>query len=179
MNVLHTSKLILTIFALMLFLVAQTACGLLFDPGLTSQTSYGHLHLGISSDRSTIKGVGNVVHVRFEVKNTSGESVVIESKDQPVLDIVISVVDSGKTIRTWSSENPDKVLHRVEWKPGESKAMDLTWQVTQGEPIGLLISVSGQLNSDSKIVRTTGVGICLEMGSTSCVGYPRTSILFP
>jgi hypothetical protein len=42
------------------------------------------------------------------------------------MDIVVQL-DSGPDLLTWSSQNPDKVQHRLEWKLGETKTIGWVW----------------------------------------------------
>ncbi len=148
-------------FALFFFLIWQAGCTLLGDSGLASGADSGVLHLGVSSNYSRVKP-GNNVRIRFGVRNKGNETIVLESPDTPVMDIRVKVV-GGPELLTWSSQNPDKVSHRIEWKPGESKVIELTWlvrqeDVTYGHPYD--IDLAGFLNSNSKSIQAAGISVC-------------------
>jgi hypothetical protein len=137
-----------------------TACST-EDTGQSQTTSIGHLVLTFKSNRSRVK-MGDTVQMRFTVTNTGRQLIVIESNDRPVLDIVVSALPTGDVIRSWSTENPDKVSHRIEWKPGEAQVLEMMWTVSPGDKLGIRISLSGDVNSDSTILKSSGVMLCLE-----------------
>ncbi len=131
------------------------------DTGQIDMTSLGDLALMFKSDHSRVK-MGATVRMQFTITNTGKQPMVIEAKDRPVLDIVVSAMPNDEFIRSWSAENPDKVLHRVELKPGDSQVLDLTWTVSPGDKLGIRISLSGIVNSGSTILHSAGVMPCLE-----------------
>jgi len=157
----QTMKKLVSAFALCLFLIWQTGCTLFGNSGLDSGAEYGPLHLGFSADRARVK-VGESVKMRFGVRNNGNETFTIESKDTPVMDIIAEVV-GGPELLTWSSQNPDKISHRMEWKPGESKVIELTWTARQEDVyVGTRhdIYLTGLLSSNSKLIKAAGVRIC-------------------
>ena len=133
-------------------LATQSGCNL-FNPAKMHTAKYNYMILRLSSDRSVAQ-IGEPVNVRFTITNEGGDTW-IASPNTPVMDIVASSMDSAEILLTWSSKNPDKVSHRLEWKPGESKMIELTWIPKQGDVyIGYRrdIHFSGVLNSDSKLI---------------------------
>jgi hypothetical protein len=98
--------------------------------------------------------------MQFTVTNNCQKLIVIESTDSPVLDIVVTALPMGNIIRQWSVENPDKVSHHMEWKPGESHEIEMTWTVSPTDKGGLRIALSGDVNSGSTIFGSAAVGVC-------------------
>lgn len=150
-----------SVVTLIVLLIGQTGCTLFGNSQLASGADYGPLHLGVSSNYSRIQP-GNNLRIRFGVRNNSNETIILESPGTPVMDIRVKVV-GGPELLTWSSQNPDKVSHRIEWKPGESKVIELTWLVRQedvayGHPY--YIDLAGFLNSESKLLQAAGVIVC-------------------
>ncbi|MBI5649413.1 MAG: hypothetical protein HZC40_03035 [Chloroflexi bacterium] len=100
------------------------------------------------------------VQMRFGVVNTGKETFVLESKNSPVMDIVVSEAGGGAFL-SWSTQNPDKVSYRIEWKPGESKVIELTWIPKPGDIyigarrdidlVGTLAGLSGGLGVSVRI----------------------------
>ena len=69
---------------------------------------------------------GEVVKIRVTVTDTSALNQVIESSDQPVLDIVFGNPDHP--FLRWSDGKPlTSDLTRFELKPGESKSIEMDW----------------------------------------------------
>lgn len=100
---------------LCLILLTQTAC----DTGASDRQIYdSDMVLEFYSSRSLARA-GEPILIRFVVKNIGSRSIVIQSVDTPVLDISIEQV-GGPEMFSWSRRNPDKAIHRSEWKPGES-----------------------------------------------------------
>lgn len=147
------------IFILIALCVALTQTGC--DVGLRHTASYNYLLLELHSNRSQAK-VDESIHVRFTVTNTGQQSTVVESQDTPVMDIVAGVTVDGKLL-TWSSQNPNMVAHRLEWKPGESKVIELVWTPKQEDiVIGAFhdVHLAGRLYKDSKSIQSAGVDVC-------------------
>jgi len=119
--------------------------------------------LGLQLEANSLQArVGEPVHVSFKVENTREHVKVIESQATPVIDIVVQGEDR-QVLLTWSSQNPDKVSHRIEWKPGETKIIELTWVPKQEDlRFGYYYNIylGGILNQDSKIVQSTTIGVC-------------------
>ena len=140
------------------FALTQTGC----DAGLRHTASYNYLLLELNSSRSQVK-VGERVQVRFTIRNTGQQSTMVESTDTPVMDIVVSSVGSGNVFLAWSVQNPDKVAHYLEWRPGESKTIEIVWTPRQEDiAIGVFhnVPLAGILNGDSKIVQSASVDVC-------------------
>ncbi|CAG0972781.1 hypothetical protein ANRL3_01608 [Anaerolineae bacterium] len=137
-------------------ILAPSAC----DSGLRQTAGIDHLLLTVSSDRSRVK-VGDSVQIRFTITNTGQQPIVVESNDRPVLDILVAPA-GGDVIRSWSAENPDKVSHRIEWKPGESKVLELGWHVREGDRPSPLIFLIGALHADPGPGQSAHVSLCLE-----------------
>lgn len=168
MNIRHPSKIELTLLTLgfnikaalliLPFLVMQVAC----DTGKNDAAVYNDLVLKFYADHSVVR-LGEPVHMRFTIKNSGVESAVLESKDTPVMDIAVTPYGSDEIFLTWSAQNSDRVAHRLEWQPGESKTIELTWTSKQGEiwygaprDVGL----SGFLYRDSKTVQDALIIVC-------------------
>ena len=114
-------------------LTALTGCDQTKGNGL-SYTAYhalDELTFKVEANRSQAQ-VGEPVLIRFTVTNTGQKPDSVESGDQPVMDIIVGEVGGG-TLLTWSEQNPDKVSHRLEWQPGESKIIELTWTPKEGD----------------------------------------------
>jgi hypothetical protein len=121
---------------------------------------YNYLILKLWSDRSRAQ-VGEPVRVRFTVTNEGGDTW-LESPDTPVMDIVVDVV-GGPQLLAWSDQNPDKVVHRLEWKPGESKTIELVWtpkpeDIAQGYYKAIFLT--GLLYRNGTIEQSAGVTVC-------------------
>lgn len=125
----------------------------------TRTTGVDCIELTFKSSHSQIK-LGDAVQMQFTVTNNCQKLIVIESTDSPVLDIVVTALPMGNIIRQWSVENPDKVSHHMEWKPGESHEIEMTWTVSPTDKGGLRIALSGDVNSGSTIFGSAAVGVC-------------------
>ncbi len=126
----------------------------------SATSAVDHLVLTFKSNHSRVK-VGDTVQMQFTVTNTGQEPIVLESSDRPVLDLVVAV-PGGYILRRWSSENPDMVSHRIEWKPGESHTLEMTWTVSSEDKLDIRIGLSGDVNSGSATIQSVGVVLCLE-----------------
>jgi len=122
---------------------------------------YNYLILKLESDRSVAR-VGEPVRIRFSITNEGGDTS-LESPTTPVMDIVVSPMGSSEVLLTWSAQNPDKDFHHLEWKPGESKTIELVW-IPRPEDIASGyyhdVHFSGILNKDSKFIQAAGVTVC-------------------
>lgn len=139
------------------FVLMQMGCG----TGLRGTAGVDHLLLQTESNRSRAQADAPI-QIRFTITNTGQNHIVVESPDTPVMDIVVDVV-GGPELFSWSGQNPDKVAHRLEWKPGESKTIELVW-VPKPEDIadGYFkdVFLTGLLYSEGKIVQSAGVTVC-------------------
>jgi len=140
-----------------LSLVMQVGC----TPSAQMHTAkYNYLILKLWSDRSRAQ-VGEPVRIRFTVTNEGGDTW-LESPDTPVMDIVVQVV-GGPDLLTWSSQNPDKVAHRLEWKPGETKVIEWVW-IPREEDIAVGyyhdVFIYGYVTSVSMGAQSAGVMVC-------------------
>lgn len=128
--------------------------------GKTNESNNTDLHLKVGVDRNQIKA-DEPLTATFTIENISSSTQVIESTDTPVIDIVVS--GGGKIYSTWSAEHPDRVVHRLEVKPGELKTIQLTWVLRPGEATsGTVIGVSGLLFSKSRNIKDVGVLLCVN-----------------
>jgi hypothetical protein len=100
--------------------------------------------------------------MRFKVENTRDYTIVLESPTTPVMDMLIHVV-GGPDLLTWSSQNPDKVQHRLEWKPGETKTIEWVW-IPRPEDIASGyyrdVFLGGLLYQGGKIIQSANVQVC-------------------
>jgi hypothetical protein len=129
--------------------------------GLRGTAGVDHLLLQIQSNRSKAQ-VGLPIQIQFTITNTDQSYIVVESTDTAVLDIVVQVV-GGPNLFVWSSQNPDKIAHRLEWKPGESKTIELIW-IPRPEDIASGyykdVFLGGLLYKDGEILQGANVQIC-------------------
>jgi hypothetical protein len=87
------------------------------------------------------------------------------------MDIVVDVV-GGPQLLAWSDQNPDKVAHRLEWKPGESKTIEWVWIPRQEDIASGYyqdVFLGGLLYSESKIIQSANVTVCAS-NFCRCVG---------
>lgn len=151
-----TRRLLLIMLALLLL---QVAC----EMGARHSAVYNDLLLQVQSN-STRAEVGKPIQIRFVITNTgiNKHTYVLESPTTPVMDILIHVV-GGPDLVTWSSQNPDKVQHRLEWKPGETKTIEWVW-IPREEDIAVGyykdVALVGILSSGSKSVQNASVVVC-------------------
>ncbi len=135
-----------------------TAC----DPGEINTAAMDSLLLEFRSNRTRLRA-GEPVQMRFTAYNSSYNTIVIESPATPVMEIVIREVNSGREILRWSAQNPDKVLHRAEWRGKETKTLELSWTPKQEDlRVGSYhdVSLSGLLSQNSKVIQGAGVRVC-------------------
>jgi hypothetical protein len=166
MNTIHfyvSKGIVILVLALLLM---QSAC-----IAAMSHTEIYHTYLllKIESDHSRVQ-VGEAIHIRFTTRNTGNEPIVVEYQDTPVMDIVILGI-GDQVLASWSSRNPEQLSHRLEWKPGESKTIELIWIPTQADydageyyrPLGVSrIYASGDLYENFKLVKSAGFGLCFK-----------------
>lgn len=149
-------KNILAAIALILVLM-QMGCG----TGLRDTAGVDHLLLQIESNRARAQA-DVPIQIRFTITNTGQNHIVAESPTTPVMDILIHVV-GGPDLLSWSSQNPDRVQHRIEWKPGESKTIEWVW-IPREEDIASgyykNVALVGRLSSGSKSVQNASVVVC-------------------
>jgi len=143
----------------LVLILLQVAC----EMGASHSAVYNDLLLRVQTN-STRAEVGKPIQVRFTITNTgiNKHTYILESSTTPVMDIVVDVV-GGPELLAWSAQNPDKVQHRIEWKPGESKTIELIW-IPKPEDIASGyykdIFLTGLLYTDGKIVQDAGVTVC-------------------
>jgi len=157
MNLRQTTEIIVTLLAFG-FLAMQTAC----DTGQRHVSGIDSLVLEVWSSRSRAQ-VGQLIQIKFTITNRGRNHIVLESPDTPVMDIVVSPYGSDEIFLKWSDQNPDQVAHRLEWKPGESKTIELVWTPKPGETwygATRYVGISGKLYRNSKSVQSAGVMIC-------------------
>ena len=137
----------------------QVAC----EPGASHSAGYNDLLLQVQTN-STRAEVGKPIQVRFTITNTgiNKHTYILESPDTPVMDIVVDVV-GGPELLAWSRQNLDKIQHRLEWKPGESKVIELIWIPQPGDVYTgsyRNVFLTGLLYFNGKIVQSAGVTVC-------------------
>jgi len=143
---------------LILALLLQVAC----ETGESNSAVYNDLVLRFESNRTRAEA-GKPVHMRFSVKNGGSQPIVIDSKNLPVMDIVVIPQFGQEILLSWSAQNPDKVAHRLEWKPGESKIIELVWTPKQEDIyIGAvrIIYLAGYLYENSRFAQSADVMLC-------------------
>lgn len=147
-----------------------TGCLVPQPKGIIDKSNYDTLLLDLESD-STRAQLGIPIQMRFTVKNSGERPWILESQETPVMDIVILGI-GDQVLASWSSRNPEKISHRLEWKPGESKTIELIWIPTQADydageyysPRGVpRIYVSGQLYENSRLVKGVGFELCFKI----------------
>lgn len=147
-----------TILIALVVLLMQSAC----LPALShTEVYHTYLLLRIDVDRSRAK-TGEAIHIRFTTRNTGSEPIILESPTTPVMDVVV-VLGSGPDLLSWSTQNPDKVQHRLEWKPGETKIIEWVW-IPRPEDIAFgyyqNAYLSGRLYQNGRIIQSAGVEVC-------------------
>jgi hypothetical protein len=152
----HYAKTRVLLF-MILALFGQVAC----KTGPSHSAVYNDLVLRLESNNNRAE-VGKPIQVRFSITNGGSQSFMIESQDTPVMDIVVQIV-GGPDLFAWSTQNPDKIAHRLEWKPGESKTIELVW-IPRPEDIASGyykdVFLSGRLYSNEKNVQSAYVRVC-------------------
>ncbi len=79
-----------------------------------------------------------VVTLRAIVANQGSKSLLVESKNQPVFDIIVGNPDTSQT--RWSSGKPlTSELTRLELKSGQSKTIEMTWRTTDQGGISAIL----------------------------------------
>lgn len=152
-----TRSTILFLILLLTTVTFASACA----PTQRDVAVFSGLVLQFEADRSRV-GVGDRVNMRFKVENTRDYTIVLESPTTPVMDMLIHVV-GGPDLLTWSSQNPDKVQHRLEWKPGETKTIEWVW-IPRPEDIASGyyrdVFLGGLLYQGGKIIQSANVQVC-------------------
>jgi hypothetical protein len=126
----------------------------------TARGTDGYVGLELRIDRKILK-TGDVAHIRFNVTSRIKDVMIYESKDKPVLDIEITRTSGLEVLTTWSRQNPDKVLHRLELKPDETRTLDMTWTVPDNITWGS-VGVGGVLYQDGKLVAGAPAIVCIN-----------------
>lgn len=132
------------------------------EKGQSATTGYNYLSLTLRANRSSCVQIGESVQISLTASNTGQEVIVHESPTLPVLDIGVRSSLSQALDTSWSTQNPDKVLHRVEWKPGETKTLELVWTVPPANYApGHRIAIDGFLSEGSEVITSSGVELCV------------------
>lgn len=144
------------------FLIVLTSCTIgPTDKAISGTAELDDLVLKLETNRSQAH-VGEPVQIRYTVTNTGTRTQVVESNDKPAMDIVVKVMGDGN-LQVWSVEHPDKVTHRLEWQPGESKTIEWAWTPKEGD---ILIGgdhdvfLTGIVYRNSQSLQAAGVRIC-------------------
>lgn len=122
---------------LLLLLLLQTAC----DGGESDAAVYNDLVLRLHADQSRAQ-VGKPIHMQFSVTNEGTQPYTLESKQIPVMDIDVEEAGTQQVYLRWSAQHPDEVAHRLEWKPGESKVIELVWTPNRDAHIYIIPTLS-------------------------------------
>ncbi len=135
------------------------------NPQQIDRAKYDTLLLTLQADRSQVRA-GETVHMRFTIANEGNHTWVIESSDTPVLDITVRDFNSKQLLHSWAAQNPDKISHRVEWKPGEVKVLELVWTALTESPYvpGQRVHLSGALNENGSLRQAASVDVCVGSG---------------
>lgn len=118
--------------------------------------SFAPLALELQSNTDIVK-IGEPVHLILTVTNTAaaGPPEIIESSDQPVVDIKVSGADLVQP--RWSSGQPlENIPHRLELAPGETLRIEWTW-------------TPSQLNRNEHTIAILGVLVYREGRSTHAI----------
>jgi hypothetical protein len=117
-------------------------------------------------EKPCLKG-GELLEINFTVTNEGQNRrlEVLESKDRPVMDIVIQESPSMKSVYSWAEQNPGQIQHRVEWQPGESKTINVKWQLPQKEYAHQNLHIAGSVHVDDVSYGASAV-------VTLCLGSP-------
>lgn len=129
--------------------------------GLSGTAELSDLVLKLETNRSQAH-VGEPVQIRYTVTNTGTRTQVVESNEKPAMDIVVEVLGDGN-LQVWSIEHPDKVTHRLEWQPGESKIIEWSWTPKEGDVnVGSRhdVGVGSILNWHPQVSQFASVIIC-------------------
>ncbi|HEX4850922.1 MAG TPA: hypothetical protein VFV08_08960 [Puia sp.] len=105
--------------------------------------------------------------MQFTIKNAGNQPAIIESMGTPVMDIVVDDGASRRILASWSAQNPDKVMHHLEWQPGESKVLELVWIPPQEED-SRQVFASGLLYQESKFLQGANVDFCVGLSGPPC-----------
>lgn len=155
MNTRHSHPIGFALVLLLCLAILASGCSIYGNPPAVNETSRGQFLMKIEVDHSSAK-VGEPVHIRLTTTNDGQQPYVVESKDRPVLDIVVKEVNSDKISFSWAAQNPDKVLNHIEWKPGESIVIETVWIPPQEEN-GELQHLAGFLSINSEVVQSAGI----------------------
>jgi hypothetical protein len=138
--------------------LTQTAC----DAGLRHVSGIDGLVLEFRTDRSQARA-NEPIKMQFTVSNRGQRHIIIESTNTPVMDINVEEFGRTPVIPSWSAQNPDQVVHHLEWKPGETKTIELVWTPKQEDIyIGAvrIIYLTGVLVGGPGTVQSAGVMLC-------------------
>lgn len=131
------------------------------------------LRIRVNHPKQTCLKGGELLDIQFTVTN-EGQTrrlEVLESKDQPVMDVTIREYTSMKPVYSWAVQNPSQVQHRVEWQPGESKTINVKWQLPQKEYAHQNLHIIGSVQVDDVSYGASAV-VSLCLGSP-----PRNDLL--
>jgi hypothetical protein len=77
------------------------------------------------------------IHIRFTVKDTSGQPLVLERGDGPAMDLTVLFLGDAEPYR-WSELQPDQMraLQRLELQPGEEHTIEWVFKDYHEQPRG-------------------------------------------
>jgi hypothetical protein len=122
------------------------------------------LRIRVNHPKQTCLQGGELLDINFTVTNEGQNRrlEVLESKDKPVMDVFIRESPSMKSVYSWAVQNPDQVQHRVEWQPGESKTINVKWQLPQKEYLHQMLDIGGSVHVDDiRYGESAAVSLCL------------------
>lgn len=102
---------------------------------------------------------GDSLQIQYTVIDDSKQSIILESTEQPILNVTIAEGHSMKVVYTWSDQKPDQVLRHIEWQPGESRGIEMQWNVPQNDKVSGYI-IQGELSRGAKIIQVVPVNLC-------------------
>jgi len=124
---------------------------------------WGPIGLDLSSDKYYVDS-GETVRIRFTAINDNDETEVIEPKEGPILDILITY--HYDRIDEWWSEGREipPEMKRIELDPGESITLEMLW-IPPDIGYGTGVPIFGKLRSQYGEQRIQ-IGLCIEDGCT-------------
>ena len=118
-------KLVLMLIAMAMLLTGCAWPHLGMYAPQSGATELGDLTLVLWASHRSLN-VNQPITIRFTAKNDGKQTVVYDRKDKPVIDIYIP---GGIPSVRWSDGKlPTPDITRLELKPGESKAIEMTWK---------------------------------------------------
>jgi len=99
--------------------------------GVTAVAPADRLGLKIEVDKVDCLKGGDMINIRYSAENQSSTIYSVDSMDKPTLDIRIT--RRAKLLAEWTKQFPDKIVHQLEWQPGETKTIEMTFTVPEDQ----------------------------------------------